>query len=458
MHATSLTTLAAVSLATACWLMPLHAQAATRVVTNCNDSGAGSLRAAAAAANSGDLIDLRGLTCNRIVLTSGAIRLPDQFITILGAGESRITIDGNHASRVFEHRPLASAPWPLNNDATLRLRRLTVANGLAEAQFGVRGGCVDGAMHVRLEYAQVHHCVARGTDMFGGGSATGGGIAAAGKIVMLHAAVFSNSALGTSDSSSDGGVRAGEILHVSYSTIRDNFVEGEVGGGSGLGLFLDYSTVRNNTATGNIGGVTSFNGPVTVNKSTISGNVARLAGAMGALGSGHPVLISDSTISGNRTMFGPAGFSLDGRGGTSILVLNSTIADNVAAAAFDPANPIGGVSNFGPARYRSTIIANNFVAGVPQDLWAQIAFGAVVLGDDNLIEVSNAPLPVDTITADPMLGPLADNGGRTRTHALLDGSPAIDSGNNAHNFLYDQRGPGFPRVKGIRADIGAYEY
>jgi hypothetical protein len=139
-------------------------------------------------------------------------------------------------------------------------------------------------------------------------------------------------------------------------------------------------------------------------------------------------------------------------------VLNSTIADNIAEAAFDPANPIGGVSHFGPARYRSTIIANNFVAGVPQDLWAQVAFGAVVLGDDNLIEVSNAPLPVDTIMADPMLGPLADNGGRTRTHALLDGSPAIDAGNNAHNFLYDQRGPGFPRVKGLRADIGAYEY
>jgi len=450
-------TLAAATLATACWL-PLPAQAATRVVTHCNDSGAGSLRAAAAAANSGDLIDLRGLICNRIVLTSGAIRLPDQFITILGAGESKITIDGNHASRVFEHRPLTSAPWPLNNNATLRLRRLTVANGLAEDEFGVRGGCIDGATHVRLEYAQVHHCVARGTSIAGGGTAHGGGVAAGGKIVMFHAAVFSNSALGTSNDSAGGGVRASDLLHVSYSAIRDNFVEGEVGGGAGLGLFLDHSTVRNNTATGNIGGITGFNGPVTVNKSTISGNVARLSGAMGSLGSGYAVLISNSTISGNRTMFGPAGFSLDGRGGTSILVLNSTIADNIAAAAFDPANPVGGVSHFGPARYRSTIIANNFVAGIPQDLWAQIAFGAVVLGDDNLIETSNAPLPVDTIMADPMLGPLANNGGRTRTHALLDGSPAIDAGNNAHNFLYDQRGPGFPRVKGFRADIGAYEY
>jgi len=40
---------------------------------------------------------------------------------------------------------------------------------------------------------------------------------------------------------------------------------------------------------------------------------------------------------------------------------------------------------------------------------------------------------------------------------LLDGSPAIDRGNNEAGLLYDQRGIGFPRVKGVGADIGAYE-
>src|SRR6476469_3566052 len=129
-----------------------EARAATRLVVNCNDAGPGSLRAAAAAANNGDLIDLRKLSCTRIVLTSGAIRLPDQFITIIGAGESRITIDGNHASRVLEH---TSTAWPLNNNATLRLRRLTVANGLDVENFG-SGGCILAGRHLRLEYATVH--------------------------------------------------------------------------------------------------------------------------------------------------------------------------------------------------------------------------------------------------------------------------------------------------------------
>ena len=43
------------------------------------------------------------------------------------------------------------------------------------------------------------------------------------------------------------------------------------------------------------------------------------------------------------------------------------------------------------------------------------------------------------------------------THALLEGSPAIDHGNNEAGLDYDQRGTGFPRVQGTQADIGAFE-
>jgi hypothetical protein len=67
--------------------------------------------------------------------------------------------------------------------------------------------------------------------------------------------------------------------------------------------------------------------------------------------------------------------------------------------------------------------------------------------------------PRDQINTDPQLGLLQDNGGPTFTHALLPGSPAIDAGDP--NFvpppLYDQRGPGFDRVRGDRIDIGSFE-
>ena len=59
------------------------------------------------------------------------------------------------------------------------------------------------------------------------------------------------------------------------------------------------------------------------------------------------------------------------------------------------------------------------------------------------------------------LGPLADNGGPTMTHALLPGSPAIDAGRNSGAPMTDQRG--LPRPQDANGDgwavvdIGAYE-
>ncbi len=57
---------------------------------------------------------------------------------------------------------------------------------------------------------------------------------------------------------------------------------------------------------------------------------------------------------------------------------------------------------------------------------------------------------------DPVLGPLTNNGGPTRTMALRAGSPAIDAGDSSAAPLSDQRG--FPRPAGSAADIGACEY
>ena len=62
---------------------------------------------------------------------------------------------------------------------------------------------------------------------------------------------------------------------------------------------------------------------------------------------------------------------------------------------------------------------------------------------------------------DPMLGPLANNGGPTRRMELLLGSPAINAGPDPvpgfSGNEFDQRGAGFPRVTGGTVDIGAFE-
>jgi hypothetical protein len=71
--------------------------------------------------------------------------------------------------------------------------------------------------------------------------------------------------------------------------------------------------------------------------------------------------------------------------------------------------------------------------------------------NENLVGSAAAPI-------DPVLGPLQDNGGPTPTHALLPGSPAIDAGDNTGAPMWDQRGPGFPRIIHGVIDIGAFEY
>ena len=80
-------------------------------------------------------------------------------------------------------------------------------------------------------------------------------------------------------------------------------------------------------------------------------------------------------------------------------------------------------------------------------------------GSKNLIAASSLGFPSNTLIGfNPLLLPLAFNGGPTATHALSAGSPAIDAG-----ILYlpadgDQRGPGYPRKVGQQHDMGAYEF
>ncbi len=115
----------------------------------------------------------------------------------------------------------------------------------------------------------------------------------------------------------------------------------------------------------------------------------------------------------------------------------------------------------GSVLLQSSILANN-TAGANLDPADLLVVGAFVEGNDNLVMSANAPLPpgVVTVTADPLLGDLGANGGRTSTHALRQGSPALNRGNNSGGAMFDQRGIGYPRETGAAAsvDIGAFQF
>ena len=80
-----------------------HRGASTIVVTNCEDSGPGSLRDAYAGATDGDFVELAQLSCSTITLSGPLTSHPSPgYVSIIGNLDVRITIDGNNAGRVFE--------------------------------------------------------------------------------------------------------------------------------------------------------------------------------------------------------------------------------------------------------------------------------------------------------------------------------------------------------------------
>ena len=108
----------------------------------------------------------------------------------------------------------------------------------------------------------------------------------------------------------------------------------------------------------------------------------------------------------------------------------------------------GGIRNTGTANVVNTIIDNN----TGGDCSGAVTSLGHNLDSDNTCGLAGAG---DISNTNPFLGPLQDNGGHTFTHALLAGSPAIDSGDDTAAPATDQRG--VARPLGAASDIGAYE-
>jgi hypothetical protein len=251
----------------------------------------------------------------------------------------------------------------------------------------------------------------------------------------------------------DGGAVRAE--HGNLTILSSVISNGAAGFGGGLSLNPANATIRFSSILGNRarlfgGGIYSNSGILTVDASTIAGNSSEFDGGGLYTEEDRDVEIVNSTISGNAATNSGGGIAyslgmLPGGGptGNSLHVRYTTFANNTGAEC---GNFCGGGE--GLAEVDHSIIANG---GSPS---AGFGFRASytltndhyhLIGDNNLVG------------ANPLLGPLADNGGPTLTHALLPGSPAINAGNPASQNppATDQRG--FVRIFGPAADLGAVE-
>ncbi|HET7925662.1 MAG TPA: choice-of-anchor Q domain-containing protein, partial [Rhodanobacteraceae bacterium] len=214
----------------------------------------------------------------------------------------------------------------------------------------------------------------------------------------------------------------GNVAHHQVNPPRSSY---DIGGGivTIVGGLVIGSTIDSNFAVGAAGGLASF-GNLHVRNSTISGNVAETFGGGGLFVRYRARLeLSSSTITGNT---GPKG------AGIFVTTDAGSLDSSIVAGDFS-----GDGTEISGSRTLAFDGANNLLGSVS----ATIA------------------VPADTIeTDDPGLQPLAYNGGPTRTHALRLDSVAIDAGNNTSDFTSDQRGPGYARVVGAAADVGAFEF
>ncbi|MCI0492873.1 MAG: hypothetical protein L0Z07_08045, partial [Planctomycetes bacterium] len=294
--------------------------------------------------------------------------------------------------------------------------------------------------------------------------------------------------------SSGGGIRSLESL-----TLLDSVVSGNATTDDGAGVFVSTSagtaTITRSTISGNVaptsgdfgGGLYAYtnSGSITIRDSTIANNLAFYGGGIWArtVAAAGNTTITGSTISGNDANQSGGGIYVQTGAGTTTIA-HSTISDNTANADLGVIGHGGGLyaSETGTLNILHTIIAGNVDANVvtrAPDLdithaatipTLDIAFS--LIGNNSgsglaagMPDANGNLIGTAIATIDPLLGPLANNGGPTQTRALLAGSPAIDTGNPAVALppTNDQRGAPFLRIvdgdgaAGARIDIGAYE-
>lgn len=427
------------------------AQAATFAVTNLNDAGVGSLRAAIAAANAAAgpdvIIFAAGLT-GTIPLSTGQLTISDS-LQIVGPGRAALTVNGGARDRVFDI-PLSPG------DVQVGISGLTITNGKAETGGGIR---------VQDESLTLDDVALTGNTAIG----NGGGLYADGFAMTL---TVRNSTISGNTASKGGGVYVEDTKGV--TTFDRVVIDGNTASEQGGGIFFydpDNDVVINNsTITNNVarkgGGIYLYsqdNGSFTISNSTISGNRATTAGGGVYLYDiDHPVFITNSTISGNTATNG-AGINID-RISAPAVISNSTISGNTATGTATATGVGGGIRVVNvPAisllTLRNTIIANSTGSNCSPGL----VDGGGNLSDDLSCNFTAASSLNNTLA---QLGPLADNGGPTHTMKPLTGSPAIDQGvntlavdANGTALATDQRGSGFARISpaGGTVDRGAFE-
>lgn len=396
------------------------------------------------------LCDVGGGVCSlRAALTEANASIGNDFISV-PAGEYGLSLSG--------------PPEDQNLSGDLDVTDGVVIVGASAADTVIDPSAIDGIyrriFHVLGgEFSIISSVTLR--NGYNQGQEEPGGTAIANESVLW----ISESTITGGDGGQRGTVYNTGFLVLDRTNVVDNHASSAVFNDTGGTLIIQKSMIADNDPSGiNQGGVRNFGnlvvqdssilrnmgfygggihnaGVAVIDRSLIAENLAQQVG--GGIFGGN-LVIMNSTVSGNRTGDIVAGIT------SAVLVSHSTITNNTALGFAPSIHGIGGSGSV-----EASIISNN----------RRESDGVVLNCSANLISLGGNVTdtdcgftePTDLSFTDPLLGPLADNGGPTDTHALLLGSPAIDLAVLAGCPSVDQRGLPRPEIGGTQCDSGAFE-
>src|SRR5262245_50974771 len=398
---------------------------------------------AVAAAVSGATIEVGSGTYAENV-TVDEVSSPKKLkLTIAGAGAGTTIVDGSGASSVFA---------VVGSKEIVTLRGMTIRNGLAPGTGTVmptEGGGVFAGLGAALT---VDTCVVSGNH-----ADLGAGVAAdEAQLTITRSTINNNTTLGAVYVPEGGGVFFSSTKHrkllIEGSTISDNLASYGAGldiSSNGRRLLTADATIADTTISFNEAGIPQGSAPV----ATKGGGIFVLAAKLE---------LTNSTISNNASV-GPGGQTAGIGNHQSVVTLNNvTIADNTAVGL------TGGVESGTKTTLSNTILTDNGDASGEAD-----CSGEFVSKDYNVVLDTKCTFSGETahdiVGSDPMLAPLAHNGGTPapltppQTRAPMDGlilsagNPATPNGKGGHCEPEDETGlPGHERPVG-HCDVGAYQ-
>ncbi|HEX6126388.1 MAG TPA: choice-of-anchor Q domain-containing protein, partial [Pyrinomonadaceae bacterium] len=226
-------------------------------------------------------------------------------------------------------------------------------------------------------------------------------------------------------------------------------------------LTIVNCTVSNNTSASSGGAIQNFStSTLTILNSTFTGNTSTGGVGGGAIAANGGLRVSNSTFSGNAATTDPGG-AIQSNGTLGLVLTNVTITGNTAATTGGGLHR--GTTNANSA-IRNSIIAGN-TGGASPDV--SNSAGGLVSQGNNIIGTTGTStgwIGSDLLNTNPIVGPLGDYGGIVRTVPLLEGSPAINAGQNCViDLTCSASNPPFPITTDARyvgrgtVDIGAYE-